>query len=281
MMEVTMRQLVLLKKNGVDHIITNIGNRGLGNSFRIGLENAIHLNADILVNTDGDNQYPSKYISDLVKPIIEGKADIVIGDRQTSGINHFGLVKRFFQWLGTRVTILLSGENMVDDAVSGFRAYSRQAMLELNVTSSFSYILDTTIQASNKKLKTVSIPIKTNAPTRPSRLFSNIWEHMWKSGKQLLRVFALYKPLRVFFGLGLIFMLIGMIPIGRFLYSYFFTNDGSGMIQSLMIGCMLISISINMLALGIVGDLLSKNRNLIEQILKYNKENNGVEKNNT
>jgi len=260
----------------VDFILNNIGNKGLAYSFHRGMMHALNINADILVNTDGDNQYPSRYIEDLVRPIINKQADIVVGNRQTQTISHFSRTKKFFQWLGTRATITLSGDDMLEDAVSGFRAYSREALCELNITSSFSYILDTTIQASNKKLKTLSIPIHTNAPTRKSRLFSNMWEHMYKSGKQLLRVFAMYKPLRVFFGLGSIFFLIGAIPIIRFLYAYFFGFDSDGKIQSLVIGCMFISISMNMMALGILGDLLSKNRQLIEANLRQTKERMGI-----
>jgi len=258
---------------GVDHIIKNIGNKGLGNSFQIGMNHAISLNADILVNTDGDNQYPSKYILNLVEPIINNQADIVIGNRQTRYIKHFSPIKRFLQWLGTKVTIILSGEKNVKDAVSGFRAYSRHALLQLNVTSSFSYVLDTTLQASQKKIKTVSIPIITNKPTRPSRLFDNIWQHIYKSTKDLFRVYALYRPLRVFVSSGILLFLLGIIPIIIFLIDYFFISGGTGKVQSLIIGSTLISISFNLIALGIIGDLIGKNRNLIEQILVKTKSN--------
>lgn len=263
----TDRTIEVAQNYGVSHIIKNIGNKGLGNSFRIGMNFAFENGADILVNTDGDNQYPSKFISELIDPIIKKEADIVIGDRQTKNIKHFSPIKRFFQWLGTRVTIALSGEKMVADAVSGFRAYSRHAMLEINVTSQFSYVLDTTLQASQKKLKTISIPIQTNAPTRPSRLFTNMRQHIRKSAIDILRVYAMYKPLRIFIALGLFFLITGIIPIFRFLYDYLFFRDGSGKIQSLIIGCTLISISFNFFALGIIGDLMSRNRNLIEQAL--------------
>jgi len=268
-------------ENDVDYILNNIGNKGLGNSFRIGMEHALKNNADILVNTDGDNQYPSKYISDLVAPIIKGEADIVIGDRQTSKIEHFSLLKKILQWLGTKVTLILSGEKEVADAVSGFRAYSRQAMLELNVTSSFSYVLDTTVQASNKKLKLVSVPITTNPPTRPSRLFKNIWQHIRKSSTDLLRVYSMYKPLRVFFWLGIVTFLIGAFPLGRFVFQYFLGDGGSGMIQSLIFGAIFISVSINFFALGIIGDLIGKNRTLIEYTLKEIKQFNSDKKDNS
>jgi glycosyltransferase involved in cell wall biosynthesis len=271
----TDKTLEVARRLGVDHIIDNIGNKGLGNSFRIGMHNAIKLKADILVNTDGDNQYPSEYIAALVKPIVEGKADIVVGDRQTAKIGHFSPIKKLFQWLGTKMTIILSGDKNVSDAVSGFRAYSREAMLELNVTSAFSYVLDTTLQASSKKLATASIPIHTNQPTRPSRLFKNMWQHIRKSGIDMMRVYAMYKPLRVFVGLGLIFFILGSIPIIRFLYDYFFLSGAAGKIQSLIIGSILLSVSFNCFALGIIGDLTGRNRTLIEQLLKHSKREAG------
>lgn len=262
------RTIEIAEQLGVHHIIKNIGNKGLGNAFRIGVENALKNGADILVNTDGDNQYPSMYIADLIQPIINKKADIVVGNRQTGKINHFSPVKKFFQSLGTMVTKVLSGEKNVTDAVSGFRAYSREALLELNVTSSFSYVLDTTIQASQKRLKAVSVDIETNPPTRPSRLFKNIWQHIRKSGIDIIRVYSMYKPLRVFLWLGSIFFIIGCIPMIRFLYDYFFINAGQGKVQSLIFGAIFITISTNFFALGIIGDLLAKNRILIEYVLK-------------
>lgn len=264
----TDKTVELAKEFGVDHIIQNIGNKGLGISFSKGMQFALNHGADILINTDGDNQYPGEYIPELIKPILNGESDIVIGDRQTSSIKHFSIVKKFFQWFGTKLIKLLSGEKQLSDAVSGFRAYSRDAMIELNVMNKFSYILDTTIQASNKRIKTVSIPISVNAPTRPSRLFKNIRQHMRKSGIEAVRTFAFYKPLRVFVGLGILLFFIGSIPIIRFLYDYFIDKQGSGKIQSLIIGGIILSVSFNCFALGIIGDLLGRNRKLIEETLK-------------
>jgi len=241
----------IAERMGVNHIIKNIGNKGLGISFQKGMQFALDNNADILVNTDGDNQYPGKYIPNLIEPIVCSRADIVMGNRQTAQVKHFSLIKKMFQWIGTRVVILLSGERDLKDAVSGFRAYSREAMLELNITDKFSYTLDSTIQASEKRLKLESIPLIINTPTRPSRLFKNMWEHIRKSGIGALRTFAVYKPLRVFIGLGIVFFILGMIPVLRFLFDYFFENTGSGKIQSLIIGSILISISFNLFALGI------------------------------
>jgi len=264
----------------VDHIVSYTGNKGLGNAFRYGVENALKNGADILVNTDGDNQYKSTDIPKLIEPILKGEADIVIGDRQTAKIKTFSPIKKFFQWLGTKVTVTLANEKELKDAVSGFRAYSKQALLELNVTSSFSYVLDTTLQAANKKIKMVSVPIQTNPPTRPSRLFKNMFQHIRKSSIDIVRVYAMYHPLKIFLWLGGITFFIGFIPVVRFLYFYFFNDTiEDGKIQSLVIGSMLIVMSTNFLALGIIGDLLSKNRTLIEYILKHLKKDKTDEKN--
>lgn len=262
------------EKFGVTYILKNVGNKGLGNSFRFGLDNALKKGADILINTDGDNQYPSRYMADLVKPILKGEAEIVVGDRQTAHVKHFSVSKKFFQWLGTKVTIFFSGEREVSDAVSGFRAYNKNAMRQINITSDFSYVLDSTVQAANKRLKMVSVPITTNPPTRKSRLFSNMFEHIRKSGIDIVRIYSMYKPLRLFTGLGSFFFLVGSVPIIRFLFDYLFVTGGKGMIQSLVIGGILLSISVNCFALGIIGDLMGRNRKLIEQVLNKLKDEN-------
>jgi len=267
------KTLEIARNLGVNHIVSYIGNKGLGNAFRCGLENALKNGATILVNTDGDNQYKSADIPKLISPILKGEADIVIGDRETNKIEYFSIVKKFFQWLGTKVTSTLVGEKELKDAVSGFRAYSKDALIQLNVTSGFSYVLDTTVQAAYKKIKMVSVPIEINAPTRPSRLFKNIFQHMRKSSVNILRVYAMYHPLKIFLWLGGITFFLGFIPIIRFLYSYFFIESGGeGKIQSLIIGALFIIVSSNFFALGIIGDLLSKNRTLIEYILNDKKK---------
>ena len=271
----TDRTVEVARSLGIHHILQHLGNKGLGKSFQKGIDHAVQLGADVLVNTDGDNQYPSSLIPDLIQPILKKEADIVIGDRRTSHVKHFSLFKKFFQWLGTLMTRILSGDRSITDAVSGFRAYSNSALKELNITTDFSYVLDSSIQASNKKLKMVSLPITTNPPTRPSRLFSSMWQHIRKSTVDLLRTFAFYKPLRVFFGFGFILFILGSIPIIRFLYAYFFVDAGVGKIQSLIIGSILLSVSFNCFALGVIGDLLSRNRKLVERMLKKMKEIEG------
>lgn len=251
---------------GVHYIISHISNRGLGNAFKTGIENALKNGVDILVNTDGDNQYNSADIPRLVKPVLEGKADIVIGNRRTKSIKHFSIIKKFFQWLGTRVLSFLVGQKM-KDAVSGFRAYSRQSLFQINVTSDFSYVLDTTIQAAKKHLKIKHISIKVNDPTRPSRLFKSIWQHIKKSMVNMFRVYTMYEPLKIFAGIGIFFLIIGVYPIGRFIYFYF-NDNGFGHVQSLVIGTMCVVIGIQFFGLGIIGDILAKQRVLIEDMMK-------------
>jgi len=260
----------IAKGLGVNHVVSYIGNKGLGNAFKHGVNNALINGADILVNTDGDNQYKSQDIARLVQPILAGRADIIIGNRNPDKISHFSWYKKALQKLGSRTTQFLAGIN-VPDAVSGFRAYSRQALLELNITSDFSYVLDTTIQASKKRIKLDHVDIETNAPTRPSRLFGNIWEHIKKSTSNLLRVYAMYEPLKVFSYIGIFFAVLGSLPMGRFLYFYFI-GQGGGHVQSLIFGVMFIIIGVQFIGLGILGDLIAKQRKLIEDILTHTKK---------
>lgn len=258
------------KKLGVNHILKNTRNRGLAKSFSLGLNYALNNGADIIVNTDGDNQYPQGDISKLVKPILDGQADMVIGDRQTKKIAHFSPIKKLFQSFGSSVVCKLSGIN-VPDAVSGFRAYSRAAAMELNVVTEFSYCTETIIQAGKKRLKIVSIPVTTNAKTRESRLFKNIFQHMKKTGSTMIRVFAMYEPLKTFFYLGFIFIIIGILFFIRFLY-YMIIGNGSGHLQSIVFGAVMFLAGFQVLIMGLVADLIAANRKLIEQVLLNQKK---------
>jgi len=235
------------------------------------MEKALQEGADILINTDGDNQYPGRYISDLVQKMQETGAHIVMGDRQTKTISHFSPLKKFFQWLGSFLVRLLSGTT-VPDSVSGFRAYSREALLKLNVTSEFSYAVDTLVQAGSKGLHVVSIPITTNKPTRPSRLFKNMWQHMYKTFSILMRVYGMYHPLRMFLGFASIFFLLGSIGILRFLYLYVTIDGPTGHVQSLILSGAFLTIATVFFALGIIGDLIAKNRKLLEDQLYLSKK---------
>lgn len=255
----------------VDYIVKHVGNKWLWIAFKSGIERALREGADIVVNTDGDNQYPGKYISELVTPIINWEADIVMGNRQTSTVKHFSLVKKFFQWFGSLLVRFFSGTS-VPDSVSWFRAYSREALLRLNITSEFSYAVDTLVQAGSKKIKISYIPITINPPTRPSRLFKNIWQHMCKTSSILFRVYAMYHPMRLFFSFAILFLVLGSIGVGRFLYYYITIDGNTGKVQSLILSGAFLTIATVFFALGIIGDLISKNRKLIEENLYISKK---------
>lgn len=258
------------RRFNVDRIIRHKKNKGLGEAFKSGVDAALENGADIFVNTDADNQYPSRYIEKLVKPVLEGKADIVIGDRQTSKIKYFSPSKKFFQRLGSWTVRKLSNTD-VRDAVSGFRAYSKEALLKLNVTGKFSYCIDTIIQAGKKNLKIMNVKITTNPPTRESRLFSNIFQHIKKSSADLLRVYIMYEPFKTFFYICLVPLLPGLFLLFRFLFFYF-NNQGSGHIQSLVISAILIIAAMIIFAMGIMADLNSVNRKLTEENLYLTKK---------
>jgi glycosyltransferase involved in cell wall biosynthesis len=258
------------RRIGVDHIICHRNNRGLARTFRTGLDSALKLGADIVVNTDGDNQYPGWQIPDLVRPILEGKADIVVGDRQTHKIAHFSATKRFLQRVGSFVVRSLSG-TAVPDAVSGFRAMSRDAVIKLNIVSSFSYTIEMLIQAGKKHLAVTSVPITTNSKTRESRLFKSIPKFIERSLSTMLRMYTLFQPLRVYFLIGGLLSVIGVVPILRFLY-FFFTEDGAGHIQSLVIGGTLLILGFVTLLIGLLADLVNFNRQLLEITLEKVRE---------
>lgn len=206
-----------------------------------------------------------------MRPILEGRADIVIGNRRPTAVKHFRWYKKILQGLGNRVLSFITGEKL-PDSVSGFRAYSRNSLYELNVTSQFSYVIDTIIQAYKKGLRIEWTPITTNPPTRPSRLFKNIFQHIKKSTVDILRVYTMYEPLKVFLLMSIPFLLAGFIGIFRFVYYYVTTDLGRGMIQSLVISGSLITIGISLFSLGIISDLIAKNRFLAEEQLKIAKK---------
>ncbi len=261
----TDRTVEVAKEIGVDHIVRNKCNKGLARTFFAGLNASLRLGADIIVNTDGDNQYKGQDIPKLVAPILNGEADIVIGDRQTDKILHFSYTKRILQKLGSFVIRLLSETN-VPDAVSGFRAFSRNAAMQMNILSPFSYTIETVIQAGKKHLAVASVPIGTNSKTRESRLFKSIPNFLERSVTTMIRTYTMYQPLRVFFYIGCLFILGGMIPSIRFLI-YYFMGDGSGHIQSLLFAAVLFVVGFQVLVVGLLADVVSFNRRLIEETL--------------
>jgi glycosyltransferase involved in cell wall biosynthesis len=263
--------IAVAKQHGVQHILRHSRTQGLARGFHDGVNRALELGADIIVNTDGDNQYPQERIPDLVQPILDGGADIVIADRQVDKIAHFSPAKKLMQKVGTKVLNLAAGTN-VPDAPSGFRAYSKEAIMRLNIVTSFSYAMETIIQAGNKHLAIVSVPVETNPKTRESRLFKSPWEHMRKSGIAIVRAFVMYRPWVIFVTVGLILLVAGAIPFARYSYFFFLSEQhGARHLQSLIVGSVLLVASFISFTLGIIADLIRINRSLIEDTLEQEK----------
>jgi glycosyltransferase involved in cell wall biosynthesis len=265
----TDKTVEVAKELGVTHFVLHHGRKGLARSFHDGVLYALEHGADIIVNTDGDHQYPGKYISALVRPIVEGRVDIVIADRQVQTIAHFSPFKKLMQRFGTWVLNQAAG-TYVPDAPSGFRAYSREAALKINVVTKFSYTMETIIQAGNKRLSIESIPITVNPKTRESRLFNSSIEHMTKSGIAIVRSYVMYRPLAVFVTLGTVTLLAGLVPFVRFLY-FVGHQSGAHHLQSLIFGTVLLTASFVSFTLGIIADLIRINRTLIEDNLEISK----------
>lgn len=266
----TDKTVEVAKAHGVKHFVFHAKTMGLARSFHDGIDKALGLGADIVVNTDGDNQYPQAKISRLVQPILNGQAEIVIGDRQTQTIEHFSPLKKFFQRIGSAVVNKAAGTDL-PDAASGFRAYSKDSLYRLNIITQFSYCMETIIQAGNKRIPIESIKITTNPKTRESRLFKNMWQHMYKSAAAIFRSYIMYRPHLIFMGTGSIFLLTGLIPFIRFIYFYI-TEGAGGHLQSLILGAVLIFIASISFALAIIADLIRTNRALIEDNLERTKK---------
>ncbi|MEO0689373.1 MAG: glycosyltransferase family 2 protein [Pseudomonadota bacterium] len=257
--------LGVAKRMGVHHTVRHRRNRGLAAAFNSGLQKALAEGADIIVNTDADGQYVGEDIAKIVAPIVAGKADIVVGDRGVADNPHFGAFKRRLQRLGSYVVKRLSQLD-VTDAVSGFRAISREAAQRINITTDFSYTTDMLIQVGRKRLAVISVPIRTNATERPSRLFKSIPGFISNTGMTMARVYLTYNPLRFFLGIGVIMTIAGLGPIVRFLW-YFVAGDGSGHLQSLVLGSALVILGLLVTILGLLADLIGTNRRLIESTL--------------
>lgn len=261
----TDRTVKIAKSLGVNHIIKNTRNKGLARTFASGLINALSLGADIIVNTDGDNQYPQKDIPRLIEPILSGRADLVIANRQTAKIAHFSKTKKLLQKFGSWVVRFLSGVQ-VPDAVSGFRAYSREAAMKMNIVTDFSYVIETIISAQYHRLAIAAVDVKVNPPTRKSRLFKNMSQHIRHSGATIIRIYTMHQPLMVFVSVGLVFIFTGSLFALRFVY-YFLTGTGSGHIQSLIFSAILIMVGFQIAMTGLVADLIRINRRLSEDSL--------------
>ena len=250
---------------GVHHVVRHRRNRGLAAAFQSGLDVALAAGADVIVNTDADGQYAGEDVTRIAAPVITGDADIVIGDRGVAHNVHFGHVKRSLQQLGSAVVRQMS-RTEVGDAVSGFRAMSRAAAQAITITTEFSYTTDMLIQAGRKRLKIISVPIRTGATTRPSRLFKSIPQFIARQLVTIARAYATYNPLRTFAMIGGALTLAGMVPIVRFLI-YFLRGEGSGHVQSLVLGGVLLVVGVLGGLMGILADLIGANRKLLEASL--------------
>ncbi len=256
--------VAVAKKHGVDHVVSMKRNSGLAVVFIKGLEACVRHGADVIVNTDADNQYSAEDIPLLVKPIVEGKADIVIGARPISEIRHFSLIKKLLQKLGSYVVRKVSHTD-IPDAPSGFRAISRDAALKLNVFNNYTYTLETIIQAGLKNMAITWVPIRTNEDLRPSRLVKSIPDYIKRSFITIFRIFMVYEPFKFFIRIGLFFFLTGFGLGLRFLY-YFIIRGGTGHVQSLILASILMVIGFQSLLTALVVDLLAVNRKLMEDI---------------
>lgn len=262
----TDKTVEVARQYGVDNIINMPHNCGLAKAFVAGLSKSLSLGADIIVNTDADNQYYADDIEKLVKPIINGDADIVIGSRPVSQIKHFSLLKKILQKFGSFVMRILSSTE-VDDAPSGFRAFSRNAAIQLNIFDRYTYTLESIIQAKAKGLEIKCVPVRVNPEIRKSRLFKNMFEYVFRSIFTMLRMFIIYRPFRFFALLASIIILVGGVIGSRFLWFYL-TGSGSGHIQSLILSAILIITGVQVGVIAIVSELLSMNRKLLEDIQK-------------
>ena len=258
------RTAEVARSRGVHHVVRHNHNQGLARAFMTGLRAAIERGADVIVNTDADNQYQGSDIPKLVRPILDGEADIVVGSRPIGTIRHFSPIKRLLQRLGSRIVRALS-RTEIHDAPSGFRAMTRDAALRLNVFGSYTYTLETIIQAGLSNLRVANLPIGVNGPTRPSRLMRSMSSYVWRSLRTMLSVYLIYKPIRLFGLLSFLFLLPGFALAVRYLY-FFMIGEGRGHVQSVIVGGVFVVCGIFMLAIATVAHLQSINRRLLEEL---------------
>ncbi len=255
----------IARQHGVNHIVRLTKNQGLAKAFMAGLDASLRLNADIVVNTDADNQYCADDIANLVRPIVNGEAEMVIGNRDIEGVDHFSFTKKRLQRLGSWVVRKVSGTS-VNDSTSGFRAFSREAALRMNVLSPFTYTLETIIQAGKKNVAVAGVPVRINDKLRESRLFSSNWNYIKKSIATIARIYTLYEPLKIFSTIGGVVFGLGVAIGMRFLY-YYIADGGQGHIQSLILSAVLLIVGFQVVVIGLLADLIGFNRQLIENVL--------------
>lgn len=251
---------------GVQHLYRFPQRVGLARGFIAGLEVALRAGADIIVNTDADNQYDASCLPSLIAPILEGRAGIVVGDRGVATLVHFSPTKRFLQRIGSWVVQFASGLRVLD-ATSGFRAYSREAALRITVLSDYSYTLETLIQAGARYLGVAFVPVRTRPQLRESRLMRSIPEYLAQSALTIVRAYAMYQPMRIFAMIGGLMILAGLVPALRFLYFFLVTGDGAGHIQSLIFAAILLILGFQIMLIGLLADLIGFNRKILEDAL--------------
>ena len=260
----TDRTIEIARAGGVDHIVRLTNNKGLAAGFQAGLDACLKLGADVIVNTDGDNQYDGRDIPKLVEPILAGTADMVVGDREVRTIEHFSPLKVTLQRLGSWV-VRRASSTEVPDTTSGFRAYNREAAIQMAVVSKFTYTLETIIQAGKQLVAVDHVAIKTNPKTRESRLFPSMWAYVRRNMVSIFRIYSQYEPLRVFMTAAVVIGLIALVVWGRFAYFYIVEDEGAGHVQSLILGAVLFNAAMVLAALGVIGDLMSAQRTMIQR----------------
>jgi glycosyltransferase involved in cell wall biosynthesis len=258
--------LDVARAHGVDHIVRLTNNKGLAAGFQAGLDAALKLGADVVVNTDADNQYYGPDIAKLVAPIVAGEADMVIGDRQVRKVEDFSPTKKSLQRLGSWV-VRHASRTSVPDTTSGFRAYNREAALAIQVVSTFTYTLETIIQAGRMTVALDHVPVRTNARTRESRLFPSIWTYIRRNGVSIFRIYAMYEPLKVFMTAAVVMGVAALAVWARFLVA-FIGGNGAGHVQSLILGAVLFNAAVVLGALGVIGDLLSGQRIIMQRVFE-------------
>jgi glycosyltransferase involved in cell wall biosynthesis len=263
----TDRTVAVARECGVDHVVRLTNNKGLAAGFQAGLDACLKLGADVVVNTDADNQYRGADVAKLVAPIVAGEADMVVGDRQVSEIDHFSGSKKGLQRLGSWVVRRLSGTE-VTDATSGFRAYNREAALQLSVVDNFTYTLESLIQAGKMLVAVDEVEVGTNPKTRESRLFASTGAYVRRNGPAILRIYARYEPLRAFATAGAVVLLLAVCAWLPFLIDTIFNGDSTGHIQSLILGAVLFIAAVQLFALGVIGDLLAGQRVMTQRVFE-------------
>ena len=262
----TDRTIEVARSHGVDRVVKLPNNKGLATAFQAGLDACLKLGADVIVNTDADNQYNAADIPKLVAPILEGRADMVVGDRQTDTIEHFSPLKKRLQKLGSWV-VRQASDTTVPDTTSGFRAYNREAAIQVAVVSKYTYTLETIIQAGKLLVATDHVPIRTNPKTRESRLFPSMWAYVRRNAVAISRIYAQYEPLKVFSTVAAVLFVLALVPFVRFLIAYL-SGDGAGHVQSLIFGAVLFNAAVVVGALGVIGDLLYGQRIMSQRIFE-------------